>query len=82
MQQTDLQYINNKSHIIYTFEEYLKLVDYTNYSDFSTTLIDLYYQQYYNNKIVNSYTVGHFLKNIIDINQDNKIIIEKNIDSL
>jgi hypothetical protein len=76
---SDNRYINNKFHIIHMFEEYLKLVNYTKYPDVSLTLIDQYYQQFNTNKIENNYTIGHYLKNVIGINQDNKIIIENNM---
>ncbi|WP_019537648.1 MULTISPECIES: lanthionine synthetase LanC family protein [Proteiniphilum] len=74
----DRRYTNNKSLVLNVFKQYLKLVDFACYSDFSQLLLDSYAQLYRNGKIVSNYYTGCLLENIVKDKNDYQDIIQDN----
>jgi len=67
---TNLRYYNSKSLVLRVFDQYLKLVDFVSYSNFSRILVDLYAGLYRNNKITSNYSRGYLLENVLKDNLD------------
>ena len=67
----DIYYIYKKQNILYVFNSYLKLVDYSGYPHFSRSLLDTYELLYQKGRIISSLEMGYYL---------NKISIKNNID--
>ncbi|SFL04884.1 Lanthionine synthetase C-like protein [Porphyromonadaceae bacterium KH3CP3RA] len=61
---SDIYYVNNKTYVLEIYETYLKLLLYSDYSDFSKLLLRDYTELYCKNKILSSYPVGHYLKRL------------------
>jgi len=68
---SDIRYINRKLNILSFFNTYLKLVEYTGYSNFSSSLLEIYASLYQKGRIVSSLETGYLL---------NKISIKNNMD--
>jgi len=64
----DLQYINKKEEVLDIFKTCLKLIDYSDYSDFSRIIIDDYATLFRKGKIVSSLEIGYYLQNIAEKN--------------
>lgn len=79
----DIYYVNNKTDVLETYETYLKLLEYSEYSDFSKLLLRDYTDLYRKNKILSSYTVGHYLQRLTTKYgiSDYKDVIEFNINN-
>ena len=80
---TDILYIKNKSDVLNKYEIYLKLVDYSGYTDFSRYLLEDYASLYRKRKIISSLEIGFYLSKItanytIDKYED---IINENINN-
>ena len=57
----DIHYINDKMAVLRIYETYLKLVDDTNYSHFSRSLLENYANLYRKDKVVSSIAIGYYL---------------------
>lgn len=61
----DIRYINNKTNVITIYESYLKLVDYSDYHDYSISLLNAFTNLYRNDRIASSLPVGYYLDRIL-----------------
>lgn len=61
----DVCYINNKQDVLQIYETYLKLVDFSGYTCFSSSLINSYIQLYREGRIVSSLSIGYYLHRIV-----------------
>ena len=60
------------------YEQYLRLIDFTTYTDFSKLVMDSYSQLYKKGKISSNYFTGFFLENITNGNNEYADIIQQN----
>lgn len=77
----DIHYINNKTSVLNIHKIYLKLICYTNYVQFSKTLLDDFADLYRKGRITSSLAVGHYLNTITKKHKIEKYkdIVEENI---
>jgi len=61
---TDVHYITKKIFVLNIYKSYLKLVDYSGYSDFSRFLLDVFALLYRKGKIISSLETGYYLNRI------------------
>jgi len=76
---TEIGYINKKLNVLSLFNTYLKLVDYSGYAHFSSSLLDIYASIYRKGRIISSLEMGYCLKKICirnNINQYDDLIHE------
>jgi GT2 family glycosyltransferase len=80
----NIGYIGHKTKVLEVYETYLKLVDFSEYSDFSVSLINDYAELYRENKMASSLSIGHYLRSITtknDLSSEYNDIIDSNINS-
>ena len=79
----DIHYTNKKVEVMNYYNTYLKLVDYSGYSNFSRTLLEDYSVLYRKGKIVSSLETGYYLNRITIRNCINSYddVINENINS-
>ena len=77
----DIRYINKKQHVLNVFKAFLKLVDYSAYSQFSRSLLENYASIYRKGRIVSSLEAGYYLRKIALKNEISKYdeVIHDNI---
>ncbi len=77
----NIHYINRKVDVLQTYETYLKLIDYTEYANFSSYLINSYADLYRGGRIPSSLLTGYYLNNIMTQNNTTQYrdVIENNI---
>lgn len=61
----DIRYIKNKTSVMAVYETYLKLVDYSGYGNFSTSLLNVYANLYRSGRIASSVYIGYYLDKIL-----------------
>lgn len=60
----NINYINNKTLILQTFETYLELINFTRYTDFSYYLMSSYAELYRSGRVGSSLPIGYYLGRI------------------
>lgn len=65
----DIYYSNNKALVLQTFETYLKLIDFSGYTDFSNYLISSYAELYRSGRIASSLAIGYYLDKVTKRNK-------------
>ena len=60
----DIRYIEKKADVLSIFIAWLKLIDYSDYTHFSRSLLEEYTALYRKNRITGSLTVGYYLSRI------------------
>ena len=80
---SDIKYINNKQIILYIFNTYLKLVDFSEYPYFSRSLLETYASLYQKGRVMSSLEMGYYLKQIAIKNKINLFdgMIHENINN-
>ncbi len=61
----DIRYVKNKTSVMAVYETYLKLVDYSGYDNFSTSLLNAYANLYRSGRIASSVYIGYYLDRIL-----------------
>lgn len=61
----DIRYMKNKTSVMAVYETYLKLVDYSDYGNFSISLLNAYANLYRSGRIATSVYIGYYLDKIL-----------------
>lgn len=61
----DIRYMKNKTSVMAVYETYLKLVDYSDYGNFSISLLNAYANLYRSGWIATSVYIGYYLDKIL-----------------
>lgn len=65
----NISYINNKAFVLQTLETYLKLIDFSRYTNFSNYLMSSYAELYRSGRIASSLPIGYYLDKITKQNK-------------